>query len=82
MQTAQIQDEYSLERPAKVEEIIERMKSGQLNLEEMIKLYEEGIALLTRCKQTLEQAELKIHQLSATFNQPESGEIIMDKKCD
>ena len=49
------------------------MKSGQLNLEEMIKLYEEGIALLTRCKQTLEQAELKIHQLSATFNQPESG---------
>lgn len=74
MQTAQIQDEYSLEQDLqKVEEIIERMKSGQLNLEEMIKLYEEGIALLTRCKQTLEQAELKIHQLSATFNQPESG---------
>jgi len=48
------------------------MKSGQLNLEEMIKLYEEGISLLTRCKQTLEQAELKINQLSATFNQSES----------
>ena len=56
----------------KVEEIIEKMRNGQLNLEEMIKLYEEGIALLTRCKQSLEQAELKINQLSKVFNQPES----------
>lgn len=74
MQAAQVKDEFSLEEDLqKVEEIINKMKSGQLNLEEMIKLYEEGISLLTRCKQTLEQAELKIHQLSATFNQPESG---------
>jgi len=73
MQAAQEKDEFSLEEDLqKVEEIINKMKSGQLNLEEMIKLYEEGISLLTRCKQTLEQAELKINQLSATFNQPES----------
>jgi len=73
MQSAQVKDEFSLEEDLqKVEEIINKMKSGQLNLEEMIKLYEEGISLLTRCKQTLEQAELKINQLSATFNQSES----------
>ncbi|HNU97647.1 MAG TPA: exodeoxyribonuclease VII small subunit [Candidatus Syntrophosphaera sp.] len=73
MQAAQEKDEFSLEEDLqKVEEIINKMKSGQLNLEEMIKLYEEGISLLTRCKQTLEQAELKINQLSATFNQSES----------
>ena len=73
MQAAQEKDEFSLEEDLqKVEEIIEKMKNGQLNLEEMIKLYEEGISLLTRCKQTLEQAELKINQLSATFNQSES----------
>lgn len=73
MQAAQGKDEFSLEEDLqKVEEIINKMKSGQLNLEEMIKLYEEGISLLTRCKQTLEQAELKINQLSATFNQSES----------
>ena len=73
MQSAQVKDEFSLEEDLqKVEEIIEKMRNGQLNLEEMIKLYEEGISLLTRCKQTLEQAELKINQLSATFNQSES----------
>ena len=73
MQAAQVKDEFSLEEDLqKVEEIINKMKSGQLNLEEMIKLYEEGIALLTRCKQSLEQAELKINQLSKVFNQPES----------
>jgi len=73
MQSAQVKDEFSLEEDLqKVEEIIEKMKNGQLNLEEMIKLYEEGIALLTRCKQSLEQAELKINQLSKVFNQPES----------
>lgn len=73
MQAAQVKDEFSLEEDLqKVEEIIEKMRNGQLNLEEMIKLYEEGIALLTRCKQSLEQAELKINQLSKVFNQPES----------
>ena len=73
MQSDQIKDEFSLEEDMKkVEEIIEKMRNGQLNLEEMIKLYEEGIALLTRCKQSLEQAELKINQLSKVFNQPES----------
>jgi len=73
MQSAQVKDEFSLEEDLqKVEEIIEKMRNGQLNLEEMIKLYEEGIALLTRCKQSLEQAELKINQLSKVFNQPES----------
>jgi len=73
MQAAQEKDEFSLEEDLqKVEEIIEKMRNGQLNLEEMIKLYEEGIALLTRCKQSLEQAELKINQLSKVFNQPES----------
>ena len=73
MQSAQVKDEFSLEEDLqKVEEIIEKMRNGQLNLEEMIKLYEEGIAILTRCKQSLEQAELKINQLSKVFNQPES----------
>ena len=73
MQSAQVKDEFSLEEDLqKVEEIIEKLRNGQLNLEEMIKLYEEGIALLTRCKQSLEQAELKINQLSKVFNQPES----------
>ena len=39
MQAAQVKDEFSLEEDLqKVEEIINKMKSGQLNLEEMIKL--------------------------------------------
>lgn len=47
----------------KLEEISEALESGDLPLEEAIKLYEEGISLSKACYEKLKEAELKITQL-------------------
>ena len=51
---------HNLER---LEEIAEQLEDESLDLEDAIKLYEEGIALNALCLKTLQEAELKITQL-------------------
>jgi exodeoxyribonuclease VII small subunit len=43
-----------------LEEIMKRLESGDLPLEESIKIFEEGIALSRYCFKKLEEAEKKI----------------------
>lgn len=50
---------------ARLEEITEKLENGNLSLEEMIKLYEEGTALAAKCAKVLDAAQLKITELSA-----------------
>ena len=45
-------------------EIVERLESGNIPLEEMLKLYEEGTLLASKLAETLKQAELKVRTLS------------------
>ncbi|MFL2859861.1 MAG: exodeoxyribonuclease VII small subunit [Pontiellaceae bacterium] len=52
--------EKSLER---LEEVVEQMESGKLDLEEMIKRFEEGTKLVDRCSSKLNQVEQKIEKL-------------------
>ncbi len=52
--------EESLHR---LEEIVEKLESGGVPLEESIKLYEEGITLAKACTERLTQAELTIKRL-------------------
>ncbi|MAP24237.1 MAG: exodeoxyribonuclease VII small subunit [Rickettsiales bacterium] len=49
-----------------LEDIVSKMESGGLSLEESIQLYEKGIALKKLCQQDLENASLKIEKLSLT----------------
>lgn len=49
---------------ARLEEIVDRLENGELSLEEMIKLYEEGTALAGKCAAALEKAQIKITELS------------------
>ena len=51
---------------ARLEEIVDKLESGNLSLEEMMKLYEEGVSLIRLCTQKLESAEqsVKILQMS------------------
>ena len=49
-----------------LEDIVSKMESGGLSLEESIQLYEKGIALKKLCQQDLESASLKIEKLSLT----------------
>ncbi|NLF46530.1 MAG: exodeoxyribonuclease VII small subunit [Syntrophomonadaceae bacterium] len=47
----------------KLEEIVRSLESEELELEESIKLFEEGIKLSVYCQQELERADGRIQQL-------------------
>jgi exodeoxyribonuclease VII small subunit len=46
-----------------LEAIVDKLESGEMDLEESIKLYEEGIELSVYCQKQLAQAEGKIQRL-------------------
>ena len=50
---------------ARLEEIVDKLENGNLSLEEMMKLYEEGTSLAAKCAKSLDAAQLKITELSA-----------------
>lgn len=50
----------------RLEEILEKMNSGTLSLDESIALYEEADKLLALCSQKLSSAEQKIEMLVKT----------------
>ncbi len=48
---------------ARLEEILEKMNSGKVSLEDSLKLYEEADQLMHWCSERLTQAERKIETL-------------------
>ena len=50
---------------AELEGIVSRLESGGVPLEEMIALFERGQELVAFCNEALDQAELRVEQLSA-----------------
>ncbi|OGU69451.1 MAG: exodeoxyribonuclease VII small subunit [Stygiobacter sp. RIFOXYC12_FULL_38_8] len=48
---------------ARLEEISAQLESGDVGLEDSIRLYEEGIELAKICYSTLKDAELKVTEL-------------------
>ena len=46
-----------------LQEVVGSLESGELALEDSLKLFERGQALADRCSQLLEQAELWMRQL-------------------
>lgn len=49
---------------AELEETVHKLEAGGLALEESLTLFERGQALAARCGTQLDQAELKVQQLS------------------
>jgi len=47
----------------RLEEIVTKMESGELSLEESLKLFEEGIKLSRMLNKRLEEAERKVEML-------------------
>lgn len=43
-----------------LETIVQKMEKGELNLEEALKQYESGMALVKTCQETLTQAQQRI----------------------
>ncbi len=50
-------------RLARLEEIVEKMETGELALEESLKLFEEGVKLSRECNSQLNDAEQKVKLL-------------------
>lgn len=48
-----------------LEELIDQIESGEIGLEESLQRYEQGAALIKRCKSVLDGAQQKIAELSA-----------------
>lgn len=48
----------------KLETLVSKMESGALNLDEMLKAFEEGRTLVKTCQQDLESVRLKIEKVT------------------
>jgi len=55
---------------AELEETVGKLEAGGLTLEESLALFERGQALAAHCGQQLDQAELKIRQLTSEGDAP------------
>lgn len=68
MSSRKISIEGSLNRLQEITELLER---GELSLEESLKLYEEGVGLARSCQKLLNDAEVKITELSVDLKMEE-----------
>jgi exodeoxyribonuclease VII small subunit len=72
-------DELSFEQAiAKLDEIVKKMESGQVSLEESVAAYEIGVKLKERCLKLLNDAELKIEKIKPE-TLSESGAVLTEK---
>jgi exodeoxyribonuclease VII small subunit len=55
--------------------IVERLEGGNLPLEEMLKLYEEGMTLSQKLNSTLSHAELQVKKLSLVHEEMTTSRI-------
>lgn len=66
-------DQLSYEEAAReLEEIIDRLETAQSSLQESLDLFERGQSLAQRCAALLDQAELRVRQVS-TEEDAEAG---------
>jgi len=70
--TDQLKPKHFEEALQRLEGIVAQMESGDGNLEESLTLFEEGMTLLSFCKDQLQTAEQKIEELSGDSPNEES----------
>ena len=58
-----------------LEEIVAKLENGEESLEESLKLFQEGTALVRRCGKLLDDAELQIQKVTAT----DDGSMILEE---
>jgi len=60
-----------------LEKIVEKMESGEQNLEDALKSFQRGIELTRTCQQGLKEAEQRVEKLLA-----ENGEVRIEPHTD
>ncbi len=58
----------------KLEEVVEKLESGEISLDQSLKLFEQGIGLVRQCSQRLDEVESKVQMLVSD----ERGERLED----
>lgn len=59
------------EKLNRIEEIVDILDKGKESLDELIKIYDEGMKLSSECREYLDTAEQKIIDISKKYNLPE-----------
>ncbi|MFP4152263.1 MAG: exodeoxyribonuclease VII small subunit [Alkalispirochaeta sp.] len=60
------------ERLKRLEEIGERLRSGELSIDDATKLFEEGVGLSRKLEEELQQMERRIEMLTTPTEDPEA----------
>lgn len=61
MKKAKTAESFQFERAlVRLEQIVEQMESGEMDLDESLALYQEGMELMAKCRAKLEEARGKI----------------------
>ena len=63
---------------ATLEEIVAKLESGRVDLEESIKIYERGEALRKHCETKLAEAEARIEKITLGANGKPTGTAPLD----
>lgn len=63
---------------ARLEEIVGKLESGELGLDESLRLFEEGIGLSQICNKRLNEAEAKIEKLVKQAGATKREEFTVD----
>jgi len=58
----------------KLSEIVEKLEGGEVALDEMIRLYEEGMSLVKSCETQLDAYEAKIVSLNESIEEKRNAE--------
>ena len=59
----------------RLEEIVQKMESGEISLDDSLKLFEEGVKLSRECNKELNEAEQKVQKLVGV---DANGEPVME----
>jgi len=65
---------------SELEEVVRKLETGGLSLDEVTKLFETGMKLATKCNEILSSSELKITRLQANF--AEQMNLVPDSDAD
>ncbi len=52
----------------KLEDIVEQLESGEINLEKSVELYEKGMILKNNCQEKLKKVEIQIKKIKIENN--------------
>ncbi|HBK56563.1 MAG TPA: exodeoxyribonuclease VII small subunit [Xanthomonadales bacterium] len=63
-----------------LESLVRKMEAGDLSLDETLSSYERGIGLYRRCRQALEQAELRVKLLSDAADPDTAEDFPLDER--